>query len=126
MTSEGRGPQDPGADNLTNAPSVTDAGDIPTQLRRRRAASRRMPVLADGRRDPVDPPRRRQPIHVRAISKSTVEFTGCDNAVYSAIHSVGAQFMRAAQGGAWLVPQAAADDVMALLEYRRYRLVVTL
>jgi hypothetical protein len=34
--------------------------------------------------------------------------------------------MRAAQGGAWLVEQASADEVMALLEYRRYRLVMTL
>jgi hypothetical protein len=30
--------------------------DTPTQLRRRRAASWRCPPLADGRRDPLDPP----------------------------------------------------------------------
>jgi hypothetical protein len=120
MTSERRGPQDPGTDNLTNATT------IPAQLRRRRAASRRLPALYDGRRDPLDPPPRRQPIHVRSIGKSTVEFVGCDQAVYNAIRTLGAQFMRAAQGGAWLVPQSAADDVMALLEYRRYELVVTL
>jgi hypothetical protein len=62
---------------------------------------------------------------VRAIGGNTVEFVGADRAVYSAIHAVGAPFMRAAQGGAWLVPQSAADDVMALLEYRHYKLDVT-
>jgi hypothetical protein len=55
-----------------------------------------------------------------------VEFVGCDKAVYSAIKAVGARYMRAAQGRAWLVEQASADEVMALLEYRRYRLVMTL
>jgi hypothetical protein len=102
---------------------------IPKQIRRRRAASRRLPVLADGRADPIDPPRRkrrRQPIQVRAIGANTVEFVGCDTAVWSAIDRLDAGFMRSRLGGAWLVPQADADDVMALLEHRGYWLEVTL
>jgi hypothetical protein len=107
-------------------PQPTNPDDtIPKQLRRRRAASRRLPALHDGRRDPIDPPPRRQPIQVRAIGGNTVEFVGCDQAVYNAIHTLGVKFMRARQGGAWLVPQSAADDLMALLEYRRYKLDVT-
>lgn len=125
-------PQAPPGERIGPAPTptrpdnISNATTIPTQLRRRRAASRRLPPLHDGRRDPLDPPPRRRAIHVRAIGKSTVEFSGCDQAVYAAIRAVGASFMRAVQGGAWLVPQSAADDVMALLEYRRYELVVML
>lgn len=125
-------PQAPPGERIGPAPTPTrpdnmsDATTIPSQLRRRRAASRRLPVLHDGRRDPLDPPPRRRPIQVRAIGKNTVEFVGCDNAVYDAIHTLGVQFMRARAGGAWLVPQSAADDVMALLESRRYELTVTL
>jgi hypothetical protein len=114
------------ANNITNARTVAPAGDgIPTQLRRRRAASRRLPPLHDGRQDPIDPPRRRKTIQVRAIGGNTVEFVGCDRAVYSVIRALDVKFMRAAQGGAWLVPLSAADELMALLEYRRYKLDVT-
>jgi hypothetical protein len=34
---------------------VSQAGDIPAQIRRRREASYRLPPMADGRRDPLDP-----------------------------------------------------------------------
>ena len=39
-------------------PIVQPAGDIPAQIRRRREASYRLPPMADGRRDPLDPPTR--------------------------------------------------------------------
>jgi hypothetical protein len=66
------------------------------------------------------------PIYVRAIGKDTVEFAGHDSAVRSAVDDLGVRFMRSRFGGAWLVPQSDADDVMALLEYRGYWVEVTL
>jgi hypothetical protein len=39
---------------------------------------------------------------------------------------LGVRYMRSPFGGAWLVRQADADDVMALLEHRGYWLEVTL
>jgi hypothetical protein len=55
-----------------------------------------------------------------------VEFTGCDQAVRAAIKRLGSRFMRARGGRAWLVPQPDADDLMALLEYRGYRIEMLL
>lgn len=90
---------------------------IPQQLRRRRAASRRCEPLAGGRRDPLD--RRRDiVVNVRAIGGRTVEFAGGDRHVAAAIRAVGARFQRALTGGAWLVEQSSAEDVIALLEHR--------
>jgi hypothetical protein len=85
-------------------------------------------VLDDGRSDPLEPVRRkrRQPVQVRAIGSCTVEFTGADSAVWSAIDRLNARYMRSRFGKAWLVPQADADDVMALLEHRGYWLEVVL
>jgi hypothetical protein len=37
---------------------VTPVSDIPGQVRCRREASYRLPPMADGRRDPIDPPTR--------------------------------------------------------------------
>ncbi len=99
--------------------------DVPTQIRRRRAASFRCPVLADGRRDTLDRPAPESSVKVRAIGRNTVEFAGCDRAVFLAITALCARYQRAPKGGAWLVRQDAADDVMALLESRGYRLEVT-
>src|SRR5436190_16344844 len=54
--------------------------EIGKQIRRRRAASRRLPVLEDGRADPIEPARRkRNTIQVRAIGTHTVEFIGADS-----------------------------------------------
>lgn len=39
----------------TTSASVTDPADVPTQLRRRRAATWQQPRLDCGRRDPLDP-----------------------------------------------------------------------
>jgi hypothetical protein len=47
-----------GADDAS-ASKIRDREDIAAQLRRRRAASLRMPPLACGRRDPLDLPGRR-------------------------------------------------------------------
>lgn len=99
---------------------------VPAQLRRRRSEGYRCQPLDDGRHDPID--RRRRPqVAVRAIGTNTVEFTGADWHVAEAIRAVGAKHMRAIGGGAWLVQQAAAEDVLALLEHRgAVSVVVTL
>lgn len=91
-----------------------------TALRRRRAASFRCPVLADGRRDPIELPKSRPVIVVRVLGANTMEFTGADRAVLAAIKSVGVRFQRAPRGGAWLVRGDLAADVEALLTYRGY------
>ena len=57
---------------------------------------------------------------------NTVEFVGCDKAVWSVLDRLDVKFMRSRFGKAWLVHQADADDVMALLEHRGYWLEVTL
>lgn len=95
-------------------------------LRRRRAASFRCPAFADGRRDPLDPARTRPVITVRAIGKCTVEFIGNDKVVFSAIKTVGARYQRKPSGGAWLLEQSGAEDVIALLEHRGHKLDVAL
>jgi hypothetical protein len=115
-------PHTQGAANTT-----TNTGSVPAQIRRRREASYRCEPLSDGRRDPLERRRRRQGVvEVRAIGKKTVEFTRCDKAVYGAAKTVDARIMRARDGGAWLVHQDNADDVMARLEYLGYSLEVTL
>jgi hypothetical protein len=93
--------------------------EIPKQIRRRRDASRRLPVLEDGRADPIEPVRRKRhkPIQVRAIGANTVEFIGGDTAIWSACDRLGVTFMRSRFGGAWQVHQSNADDVMAWLEF---------
>ena len=117
----GRALQEPGTATIDTV-IVAQPADIPTQLRRRRKASYRQPPLADGRRDPLDKPRRNRTVEWRAIGKNTVEFRGADGAVYLAIHTLGVRFMRAPRGGAWYVHDASADDVAALLETRGYDL----
>ena len=85
-----------------------------------------MPALPDGRHDPMDPRRNNRVVQVRAIGHNTVEFIGCDQAVFGAIRTLGARHQRAPRGGAWLLPQTSAEDVAALLEHRGYTLAVTL
>ncbi|PZS15533.1 MAG: hypothetical protein DLM57_12510 [Pseudonocardiales bacterium] len=106
-----------------------EAAELCVQLGRRREASRRLEPIhdRDQRRDhPLDKPRPRPVIIVRAIGRNTVEFAGCDHAVFEAIRTLDVKRMRARGGGAWLVPQRVADDVMALLAARSYLLDVTL
>jgi hypothetical protein len=51
-------PLDAGASVTADGGEVVDPAveNVSVQLRRRRAASWRLPPLADGRRDPIDPP----------------------------------------------------------------------
>jgi hypothetical protein len=73
----GRRPEDTGptldttqaAADLKSPPTVADAGDVPVQLRHRRATAWRCPPLADGRRDPIDPQR------VNALTSSPSTFS---------------------------------------------------
>ena len=71
-------------------------------------------------------PRPPKVVQVRVLGTNTVEFTGADTAVYGAATRVGARFMRAPRRNAWHVHGADADDVMAALERRHYRIDVTL
>ena len=81
-----------------------------------------MSCLADGRRDPLNRPTLQPKIAVRAIGRNTVEFVGCDRAVYVAITAVCARYQRAPRGSAWLVKQDDADNVLARLEAHGYQL----
>ncbi len=94
--------------------SPATCGDIPAQLRRRRAASRRCEELTDGRRDPIDRPKPRRAVSVRAVGKHSVEFDGPQ--VFEGIRHLGLRSMRSRYGGGWLVPQANAEDLMCWLE----------
>lgn len=96
----------------------------PAQLRRRRAASYRCTVLADGRSDPLDPPRPVRPVQVRAVGKYSVEF--CGPGVRDGIASLLLRHMRSRTGQGWLVQTHAAEDLMTLLEMRGYKIDVTL
>jgi hypothetical protein len=66
----------------------------------------------------------RKPIHVRAVGGNTTEFDG--PGVLAAINTLGVPYMRSRHGKAWQVPGRHADDLMALLEHRRYKLEVML
>jgi hypothetical protein len=65
-------------------------------------------------------------VQVRALGTNTVEFIGADRAVYGAAERVNARIMRAPLRNAWHVRAVDADDVMAALEHRGYRMDVTL
>jgi hypothetical protein len=61
MTERRSGPRE-GRSNVevatTDTSSLRPTSDIPTQVRRRREAADRLPPMADGQRDPLDPPTR--------------------------------------------------------------------
>jgi hypothetical protein len=65
-------------------------------------------------------------VRVRALGTNTVEFAGADRAVYGAAQRVGARIMRSPRRNAWQVHEADADDVMAALERRGWRIDITL
>jgi hypothetical protein len=104
----------------------SDRTGMAEQIRRRRAASYRCLPLASGVRDPLDAQRRRGVVAVRAIGKSTVEAIGCDRAVYDVLKTVGGRYQRAPRGGAWLMPQEIAEDVLTMLSGRGYTVEYTL
>jgi hypothetical protein len=60
------------------------------------------------------------------LGTNTVEFTGADRAVYGAAQRVNARIMRSPRRNAWHVHGSDADDVMAALEHRGYRMDVML
>ena len=98
------------------------ASNTPGQLRRRRAASRRMPVLGCGRRDPqLEKPKPRTVITVRVLQRGTLELKGAEYAVKKACKDVGARWMPApTTKGAVLVRGDLGHDVEALLASRGY------
>lgn len=103
--------------------SMNERGDcVPRQLRRRRAASRRLPPLVDGRRDTLDQPRARIVITRQDINGTqTVRFAG-EGArwiIRDAADMVGARYHRDhRQRDAWLVHADSADDLEAVLSLR--------
>lgn len=97
-----------------------DDNHVAAQLRRRRAASQRMPVLPfDERRDPIDPPRgdRRRAVTCTLVKHSAI-FAGPQGAIFAAIAVTGAPCMRTLKDRhAISVPLAYADDVISQLRY---------
>lgn len=102
---------------------VDQSSEVAVQLRRRRAASYRCPVMSDRRRDTLSKPVPIVPTTVRVLGKST-EFAG--PGVYAAIRTAGCKLMRARTGSGWWVPVAATEDVLDVLEAKGYTVAVTL
>jgi hypothetical protein len=103
------------------------ADPIPRQIRRRRASSRRRPVLEDGtgRSDPHDPVRRRrQPITLRVLGQWTVEADGPQ--VVRILDRLGAPRMRARHGGMWQFPARFLDDFCAYADHLGIRIEAVL
>ena len=67
---------------------------------------------------------RRQCITVRVLGGNTTEFDG--PGVLDAINTLHLPHMRSRYGKAWQIPGRHTDDLMACLESRGCRLVVTL
>jgi hypothetical protein len=58
MTERRSGPREARSNvevTTTDTASIRQTSDIPARIRRRREASLRLPPMADGRRDPLDP-----------------------------------------------------------------------
>ncbi len=105
--------------------SVGHRDDIPAQLRRRRAASRRLPELPDGRRDTLDKPRPRRPVTVRVLGANTTEI-GDGAGVLAVLRRVGCRRMRARDGRGWWIPGRDTEAVLEALEGAGYRIEATL
>ena len=127
-TRRGRARPEPDPDtNQPNGPSLTDTHDIPTQLRRRRAASRRLPPLADGRRDPLDPrPDNDKPaIIVVSEDRYSVHFHGSEKVLRAAVRSVGCAYQFDRDTRRLSVPKAWGDRVAVAIETGAPRGVIT-
>lgn len=109
-------------DNLTNT-----GHDIPAQLRRRRAASRRLSPLADGRRDPLDPPpdSSKPAIIVVTEDRFSVYFHGDERVLRRAVREVGCQYMFDPRTRVMSVPKRFADHVGVAVETGEPRGVIT-
>lgn len=124
---------------------MTDPNPVAVDVRHRRGESWRCEPMADGRRDPLDPtdafepsPRacRNQKARRRGATSGrpavltsfqgrfTGRLEGADGGVIDGIRTLGLPFQRAPEGGAWLVPRARINDLLALLETRGYPVVL--
>jgi hypothetical protein len=117
-TRRGRARPEPAADTKPNGPSVTDTDDIPTQLRRRRAASRRLPPLHDGRRDPLDPPpdAGKPAVIVITEDKFSVYFHGAETVLRAAVRQVGCPYQVDPRTRTLSVPKRFGDEVAVAIE----------
>lgn len=96
---------------------------LPGGLRGRREASRRLPPLPDGRRDPLDRPGPGGPT-VAMITEQSVKFVPASRPVWAAIRTVGCRWQRLPTIDGVAVPRAAGDDVIAALEASGQRVEV--
>jgi hypothetical protein len=100
-----------------------DALDTPAGLKRRRAASYRLPPLPDGRRDPLDPPppRRRSPL---VLSITTDSATGRallrGNGSKQLAVDLGLTPRWSESGRGWLVDIGQVPDLIAFGEHQHY------
>jgi hypothetical protein len=108
-------------------PQPTNPDDtIPKQLRRRRAASRRLPPLADGRRDPLDPPpdNSKPATIVVTEDRHSVHFHGDERVLRKAVRQVGCPYMFDLRTRVMSVPKRYADHVAVAIETGRPRGIV--
>jgi hypothetical protein len=100
-------------------PQPTNPDDtIPKQLRRRRAASRRLPPLHDGRRDPLDPPpdNSKPATIVITEDRHSVHFHGAERVLRAAVRSVGCPYQFDRLTRRLSVPKAWGDRVAVAIE----------
>jgi len=104
--------------DITDAPSAADPGDIPTPLRRRLAASRRLPPLHDGRRDPLDPPPDdgKPAVIVITEDKHSCHFHGSEKVLRAAVRQVGCPYQVDPRTRRLSVPKRFADQVAVAIE----------
>jgi hypothetical protein len=105
----------------------TDAITIPAQLRRRREASRRLPPLRDGRRDPLDPcPDDDRPaVIVITEDRHSCYFHGSERVLRAAVRRVGCKYMFDPSTRRLAVPKQFADEVAVAIETGTPRGVIT-
>jgi hypothetical protein len=100
-------------------PQPTNPDDtIPKQLRRRRAASRRLPPLADGRRDPLDPPpdNSKPATIVSTEDRYSCHFHGNERVLRAAVRQVGCPYQFDRLTRRLSVPKVWGDRVAVAIE----------
>ena len=100
------------------ANNITNATTIPAQLRRRRAASYRLPPLHDGRRDPLDPPPDDSKPAVIVITEDRYScyFHGSEKVLRAAVRRVGCPYQMDPRTLRLAVPKRFADEVAVAIE----------
>jgi hypothetical protein len=119
---------EPDPNQNLNEASVTPAADsIPAQLRRRRAASYRLPPLHDGRRDPLDPPPDdgKPATIVMTEDRHSVYFHGDERVLRRAVREVGCRYMFDPRTRVMSVPKRFADHVAVAVETGTPRGIIT-